>query len=245
MSDPAPASNSFTKPADEARALIRGRAIATLSTSLAPDGWPYGSLVLVATAMDGAPLLLLSALAEHTRNLAADDRVSLLFEATAGLENPLTGPRVTLLGRAVQSTDPLERQRFLRRHPEAELYAGFKDFSLYRIEPERAHLVAGFGRITWIDRRELLTIPAPALAEAEESIVGHMNDEHVDAIQLHAVKLLGLSGGGWRMTGCDPEGCDLRRGADVARLKFGQLVEDAAAARSELVRLVKEARARA
>ena len=238
MSEPTSAA-----PADEARLLIRSRPLATLSTSLAADGWPYGSLVLVAAATDGTPLLLISTLAEHTRNLAADDRVSLLFEATAGLENPLTGARVTLLGRARPSTDELDRQRFLRRHPEAELYAGFKDFGLFRIVPERAHLVAGFGRIHWIDAAGLLTIPAPALAEAEAGIVTHMNEDHLDAIQLYAVKLLGLSGGAWRMTGCDPEGCDLRRGSEVARLKFGQLVQDAAAARGELVRLVKQARA--
>lgn len=232
-------------PADEARALIRARPIAALSTALQADGWPYGSLVLVATAPDGAPLLLISTLAEHTRNLAADDRVSLLFEATAALENPLTGARVSVLGRARASSDPLERQRFLRRHPEAELYAGFKDFGLFRIVPERAHLVAGFGRIHWIDGAGLLTIASAALVEAEAGIVTHMNDDHLDAIQLYAAKLLGLAGGGWRMTGCDPEGCDLRCGAEVARLKFGYVVEDAAAARMELVRLVKLARAMA
>ena len=232
-------------PADEARALIRSRPLACLSTSLAADGWPYGSLVLVATALDGAPLLLISTLAEHTRNLAQDDRVSLLFEATAGLENPLTGARVSVLGRARRSSDQLELQRFLRRHPEAERYAGFKDFGLFRVEPERGHLVAGFGRIHWIEKGELLTIPVAALGEAEAGIVSHMNADHADAIQLYAAKLLGQSGGGWRMTGCDPEGCDLRRGAEVARLKFGQLVQDAAAARNELVRLVKHARAQA
>ncbi|WP_119420352.1 HugZ family protein [Desertibaculum subflavum] len=232
-------------PADQARALIRARPVAALSTALAADGWPYGSLVLVATAIDGTPLLLISTLAEHSRNLAADDRVSLLFEATSGLADPLTGARVTLLGQARPSADPLDRQRFLRRHPEAEMYAGFKDFGLYRVAPLRAHLVAGFGRIHWIDGSELLTIPAPALAEAEAGIVTHMNDDHLDAIQLYAARLLGLTGGGWRMTGCDPEGCDLRREAEVARLKFGQLVQDAAAARTELVRLVKQARAAA
>lgn len=239
-----PESSSIT-PADEARALIRARPLATLSTALAADGWPYGSLVLIATATDGTPLLLISTLAEHTRNLAADDRVSLLFEATSGLANPLTGARVTLLGHARPSADLLDRQRFLRRHPEAEMYAGFKDFGLYRVAPVRGHLVAGFGRIHWIDGGELLTIPAPALAEAEAGIVTHMNDDHLDAIQLYAARLLGLAGGGWRMTGCDPEGCDLRRDAEVARLNFGQLVEDAATARAELVRLVKQARAAA
>lgn len=244
MSDPSSAA-SQTSPADEARLLIRSRPLATLSTSLAADGWPYGSLVLVATAIDGAPLLLISTLAEHTKNLAADDRVSLLFEATAGLENPLTGARVTVLGRAKPSSDALELQRFLRRHPEAERYAGFKDFGLYRVVPERAHLVAGFGRIHWIERSGLLTIASAALAEAEAGIVAHMNEDHADAIQLYAAKLLGFTGGGWRMSGCDPEGCDLRRGAEVARLKFGQLVQDAAAARNELVRLVKQARTQA
>ncbi len=229
-------------PSDEARALIRGRPLAALATAMADGHWPYASLVLAACTQDGMPLLLLSALAEHTKNMGVDDRVSLLFEAGAGLANPLTGARVTVLGTVQATDDPLDRARFLRRHPEAAAYADFKDFRFYRVLPARAHLVAGFGRIHWVEGAELLTMPAPALAAAEAGIVEHMNADHGDALQLYAVKLLGLTGGGWVMTGCDSAGCDLRRGAEVARVPFASAVTDAAAARSELVRLVKAAR---
>ncbi len=235
-------SDSAPSPAEQGRSLIRTRPLAALATSMTEGGWPYASLVLVACAQDATPLLLISNLAEHTRNLTAEPRVSLLFEATAGLENPLTGARLTLLGEAVRSEDAAERERFLRRHPEAELYAGFADFALWRVVPRRAHLVAGFGRIHWVEGEDLRDRAEPALAQAEGGIIEHMNEDHADAIQLYAAKLLGLEGGGWRMTGCDPEGIDLRRRGETARLSFGRRVADAAAAREELVRLVKTAR---
>ena len=143
--------------ARDARALLRTASQATLATA-AQDrgGWPFASLVLLAHDRDGTPLLLLSDLAEHSRNIAADDRVSLLIDGTAGLDDPLTGPRLTVLGHAERSTDPDHRQRFLKRHPSAEQYVDFADFAVYRLAVERGHLVAGFGRIHWIDAAELL-----------------------------------------------------------------------------------------
>ena len=126
---------------------------AYLATSQA--GWPFASLVLVALDSDGTPVLLISDLSEHSKNIAVESRVSLLFDGTTGFVDPLTGPRVTVLGQAKQADAPDRLQRFLARHPAAELYAGFKDFHLYRVEIVRAHLVAGFGRIHWIDASEL------------------------------------------------------------------------------------------
>jgi hypothetical protein len=143
-------------PAEAARLMLRAADRASLSTRLAaaPDtalnGWPYGSLVLLATAPDDAPLLLLSDLAEHAKNIAADPRVALLIDGTAGLADPLTGPRVSILGRAGKSDDGGLRERFLARHPSAQQYAAFADFHLYRVAVTGAHYVAGFGRIHWI-----------------------------------------------------------------------------------------------
>src|ERR1700733_1009397 len=141
-------------PAATARQLIRGLDRATLATSLgSSEGqWPYASLVLVAADFDASPLLLISTLAEHTKNLARDARASLLFDGTQGLDDPLTGARVTVLGELRRDPDPVSRlRRFIARHPSAALYAGFKDFALYRLAVIRAHLVAGFGRIHWVD----------------------------------------------------------------------------------------------
>jgi putative heme iron utilization protein len=188
-------------------------------------------------------LLLLSDLAEHTKNLRHDPRVSLLIDATAGREDPLTGPRVTVLGEAAVVADPQLLARFTRRHPSAQRYAGFADFRLYRLSVARAHLVAGFGQIDWIEAPALLTPPAPALAAAEADILSHMNEDHAGTLDLYAERIAGLGRRtGWRMTGIDSEGFDLRREGCIARLDFRAQVGDAEGARAELVRLAKLAR---
>jgi putative heme iron utilization protein len=229
-----------------ARQLLRSLDRASLATSLAASlgGGPYASLVLVATAPDGSPLLLVSDLAQHAINIAAEPRVALLFDGTAGLAEPLTGPRVTVLGRAERSADERLRARFLARHPGAAFYAGFADFHVYRIAVERAHLVAGFGRIDWITAAELLPPGLAALADSEEDILRHINEDHAGAVELYARVLVGRQGEGWRLTGIDPEGIDLRREGEVARLDFAVPVGDAQAARAALVRLAQEARIR-
>jgi putative heme iron utilization protein len=232
-----------------ARDLIRGLDRAVLASALpvsppetAP--WPYASLVLVAADHDLSPLLLISNLAEHTRAIARDDRVSLLFDGTAGLAQPLTGPRLSVLGRAAPRPDARLKARYLARHPDAALYASFADFQLYRVAIERAHLVGGFGKIHWIAAADLLSTPPPAaLVEAEAGIVAHMNDDHADALDLYATRLLGQTGAGWRMTGIDSEGLDLRREGLVRRLPFDRPVGTAEEARKALVSLALQARA--
>jgi heme iron utilization protein len=108
---------------------------------------------------------------------------------------------------------------------------------------ERAHLVAGFGKIRWLRAGELLSAPPPAgLVEGEGGIVSHMNDDHADAVQLYAGKLLGLPGAGWKMTGIDTEGIDLRLAGRVARLPFDTPLAAAEQARQALIALVTRAR---
>jgi heme oxygenase (biliverdin-IX-beta and delta-forming) len=224
-----------------ARRLIRGCDRAALGTNL--DGTPYVSLVITACDFDASPLLLLSDLAQHTKNLLADPSVSLLFDGTAEYPDPLTGPRLTLLGRAERCDDPRGAARFAARHPSSAGYAGFADFHLYRVVIERGHLVAGFGRISWVEREELqATADASALAAAEPEIVQHMNRDHADAVALYAEKLLGRPGGGWRMTGIDPDGLDLRGECQTARLDFDRPVLTPADARAVLVELAQRAR---
>lgn len=233
-----------------ARSLVRGLDRAALATLLPADGtgeamaWPYASLALVAVGHDLSPILLLSDLAEHSKAIAADNRVSLLYDGTHGLDQPLTGPRVTLVGRASRTADEGLHRRFLARHPDAGMYAGFKDFAFYRVAVERAHLVAGFGKIRWLAAAELRGVAAAdGLGEAEPGIVAHMNEDHADAVQLYAERLLGLAGAGWRMTGIDAEGVDLRLGGQVARLAFDTPLTTASQARAVLVDLVRRARA--
>jgi putative heme iron utilization protein len=228
-----------------ARRLARGRDHAALATTLA--GRPYVSLVACACAIDASPILFLSDLAQHTRNLVADPLVSLLFEDTGGHPDPLAGPRLTLLGRAERCDDAHAAARFMARHPASAAYARFADFHLYRIAVDRGHLVAGFGRIAWIEPEHLrFAADAPALAAAEADIVAHMNEGHADVVALYAEHLLGLEGAGWRITGIDPEGIDLRRpmesGGATARLDFKGPVLTPDAARRALVALAEAAR---
>lgn len=228
-------------PAVTARHLMRALDRATLATTR--DGWPYASLVLTAADHEGSPLLLLSDLAEHTKNIKRDPRVSLLFDGTAGRDDPLTGPRVTVLGEAKPALDPRRRARFTARHPSAAAYAGFADFHLYRIDVTRAHLVAGFGRIDWIAADALLyPSHGEALAAAEADIIEHMNEDHAGMVDLYATRLAGAGGEGWRLTGIDPEGADLRRAGTVARLDFTTPVADAHEARAAFIHLARTAR---
>jgi putative heme iron utilization protein len=231
--------------------MMRRQTHAVLATSLAeaPGGQPYASLVAVACDIDASPLMLLSDLAQHSRNIAADSRVSLLFDGGGdplpepASSDPLAAPRLSLLGEAQRADDSRLLARFVARHPSAATYAGFGDFHLYRVAIGRGHLVAGFGRISWVEPAELrFAGDAAALTAAQADIVAHMNTDHADALELYATRLLYRAGTGWRMTGIDPEGIDLRREHETARLDFTATVLDPAAARRALVALAEQAR---
>jgi putative heme iron utilization protein len=208
-----------------AKKLLREGRSGALATLMPGSGDPYCSLVNFATAADGAPLLLISKLAIHTKNILADPRVSLMIdERKEG--DPLEGARVMLMGTAAATDDPQVRARYLSRQPEAEMFAGFGDFSFYRIELKAAHLVAGFGRIVDLKPQDILTPvdDAAELMNAEAGILAHMNADHADACRLYATKLLGAPDGDWRCAGCDPEGLELQCGRMALRLPFPQRV---------------------
>lgn len=225
--------------------LMRACRSASLSTGLAiSDGWPYGSLVTVAVDQDASPLLLFSGLSDHTRNLDADNRASLLFAAPVRHRNPQRGPRVTVLGTVRKTRKPEHARRFLTLHPEAEMYAGFGDFDFYRMRIERAHWVGGFAQAQWIRGRDVV-VPvgaAKALGESATGICEHMNTDHADTVELYAHKLLKRRGRGWRMAGIDADGADLERDGRFARLAFPDAIADAAGARVVLVALAADAR---
>jgi len=231
--------------AREARALVRTALKGSLATLRKSTGHPYPSLVLTATDPDGTPVFLISKLAVHTQNLAGDSRASLLIDGTGDADDPMAGARVTLIGQARPTDSPTARRRFLARHPAAEGYADFADFAFYTLQPESAHFIGGFGRIVDLSAADVMTAldGAGALVDAEPGIVAHMNEDHRDAIELYATKLLSADPDVWRMTGIDPDGCDLVLGAKAVRVPFETRVTSADEARRELVRLVKVARA--
>ncbi|HUO23317.1 MAG TPA: pyridoxamine 5'-phosphate oxidase family protein [Caulobacteraceae bacterium] len=231
-SDPAP-------PATIVKRLMRGAWRATLATTLAgqpSSAWPYASLVLTACDTDISPLLFLSNLAAHTANLMRAPEASILFDGTQGLDEPLAGPRATVLGRIEPVEDTRALDRYLRRHPSAGAYRGFGDFRLWRMTPERAHLVGGFGQIRWVEAEAFASTSATAIAQAEPALLDVLNGAGA------LVEALGgrLQGGSqWRLTGLDPDGVDLRRADGMAtRAEFPAAIDDPAAIMPALEALV-------
>ena len=227
-----------------AKKLLREGRSGALATLMPGSGDPYCSLVNVASAADGAPLLLISRLAIHTKNILADARVSLMIdERKEG--DPLEGARVMLMGTAAVTEDPQARRRYLARQPEAEMFAGFADFAFYRVTLNAAHLVAGFGRIVDLKPQDILTPieDAAELVAAEPQILAHMNADHADACRLYATRLLGARDGQWRCVGVDPEGLELQQGRTALRLPFRERVRASGELREVLKQMAEEARA--
>ena len=240
--EPPPAADPA--PAAQARALLRSGLTATLATAGA-DGAPYASFVGYATRLDGSPIFLFSGLSAHTRNLARDTRFSLLIAEPPKAEgDPMDSARLTLSGRAERADDPALRARYLRRHPKAELYAALPDFRVLAGTVTDAHIVGGFARARGLSVADVVidVSGAAALAEAEADIVAHMNEDHAEAVGLYATRLLGQQAGAWRLTGIDPEGCDLRAENRTARLVFERRIANAGEAREALVALARKAR---
>ena len=152
------------EPAKTVRSLVDAATRAYLGSLAQRDGGPHGSetfpfvsLVLPGRDGTGQPLLLLSDLSDHAKNLKRDSHASLLYDGTGGLAEPLTGPRVTLIGRVVLADDAANRRLYLAAQPSAAVYAGFGDFHLYRFEIQEALLVAGFGKIHRLPGSALLS----------------------------------------------------------------------------------------
>ncbi|WP_449410693.1 HugZ family pyridoxamine 5'-phosphate oxidase [Methylobacterium komagatae] len=217
---------------------IRSGALATIDA----EGMPFASLVTIATDADGTPLMLLSRLSAHTRNLLADPRCSLLF-SQGGKGDPLAHPRLTVNGRATQTSEPRVRERFLARHPKAKLYADFPDFGFFALAPEAGHLNGGFAKAATLTPSELLLdlTGREAIVAGESGAIEHMNSDHADAIALYAAGA-GEPEAPWRLSGLDPEGMDLMAGDRTARVLYPEPVSDMGGLRKSLVSMAARAR---
>ncbi|MEL6344296.1 MAG: DUF2470 domain-containing protein [Myxococcota bacterium] len=233
--------------AERARTLSAAVGHATLSTLTAqPAGHPYGSLVLFALH-EGAPVFLISTLAEHTQNLQSDPRCSLLI--AEGGDNPLAMGRVTLVGQAERLPDPIAaRETFLSRHPSASFYADFGDFSFWQMSVASARYIGGFGRMSWVEGEQWIAASPDPIAPGAEGIISHMNEDHVDAMQL---MVAAFSEAGMvddvTMTGVDRYGFEMSAvtadGPRPIRVAFDEPVSTSMSVRKAMVALVKRARA--
>lgn len=230
------------------RSLVRTARFAALACLEPETGTPLASRIGLATDVTGAPVFLTSALTAHTGALLADARCSLLV-GEPGRGDPLAHARVSLIGKAEQVQPGPDRDearwRYLARHPKAELYADFGDFSFWRVRIERASFNGGFGKAYQMQTADLVQ-PADELAEtfaaAQADVCGHMNADHADAVALYATVLCGAQAGDWRLAGIDPEGLDLVAGDRAERFWFDTPIADPAAIRPVLVALARQAR---
>lgn len=238
--------------AERCRTLVHLARSATLCTiALDPPGFPYGSLVTTASDDAGRPLLLLSTLAEHTRNLLArSDASMLLTEPLGSHDQPLAVGRVTILGPCSAVSDEERaavRETFLAQQPTASYYVDFGDFAFYRLEPTALRYVGGFGRMSWVTGDDYRAAEPDPLAASSAGILTHMNDDHADAVLAYAKALAGLAEAtSAAMTAVDRYGFELAAvtpaGPRAARLAFDEPVTTSDEVRRAMVSLVKRAR---
>ncbi|MDI1449654.1 DUF2470 domain-containing protein [Polyangium sp. 6x1] len=237
--------------AERARTLARAAQFGSLATMARdPEGYPYASLVALATDARGRAVLFLSRLAEHTQNLLARPEASVLL-----LESPIVGEkllekgRVTLLGpcTAVPPEEAPEcRALFLAAHPDAATYADFPDFTHYRIEPRSLRYVGGFGRMSWVDAAAYARAEPDPLAEFAPRILGHMNDDHAESILAYARKLAGIGDAtDAQMTAVDRYGIEMAvttpAGERRVRLAFDAEIVTREEARKALIEMAGRA----
>jgi putative heme iron utilization protein len=232
-----------------AKTLIRSARYGALATVHPAEGAPLATRVAVASDLDGAPIILVSALSAHTGALIAEPRCSLLL-GEPGKGDPLAHPRISLacralhVGREHPDRERLSR-RYLNRHPKARFYAGFSDFSFFRLQPAGASLNGGFARAYALVPEDILSDAAVAaeLAGAEQGALDHMNADHAEAVAAYARHFAKARDGDWRMTGIDPDGFDLALGDATCRTFFREPLREAAELRPALVAMAREARA--
>ncbi|MBC33988.1 MAG: hypothetical protein CMN01_05125 [Rickettsiales bacterium] len=252
------------------RQLIRSCIRGHLSTEFDPNNFsiknltsnkvfPYSSFSLMAYDYDLSPILLLSDLSEHTRNLKFKKLCSLMlceeqkmysffpkFKYKSGLgfeyEDPMSRPRITLIGELKVTKNDVHKRRFLTRHPNSRFYSNFSDMNFYKMDIKSAHLIGGFAHVKWFKKKEIICPNYLNFEDSEVSIIKHMNLEHQESIALYLEKLTpNFSGSskGWKIIGIDPDGFDLRKRDKLIRFYFEKSINDAKKLRGIFVHLHK------
>lgn len=236
----------------EARKFLRSTRSGILSTHSANfEGYPFGSVAPFVLDHNCQPIILISNIAEHTKNIIINPKVSLLV--FAGSEDLQANARLTLLGEAVKIYKDIDanlRARYLRYLPQAASYFDMHDFSFYRIHIHQVRYIGGFGKMSWLTNDDLFSgIPAAtsALADQETAIIEHMNADHTENLLNYCRHFHQVDANHAHMTGIDCDGFDVyaRIGESfkVLRFDFDQQIHDAQSARAALVAMAKAAKA--
>src|ERR1700722_379571 len=248
---PAPPQLPEPSPAERVRTLLSLTSVATLSTlSRRHEGFPFGSLMPFALDSYGRPLFLISNMAMHTQNLKADPRCSLFIGQVGADGDALGSARATLIGNAGPVPDDeiaSVRENYLTRHESSRCWVDFADFSFFRLQPMDLYYVGGFGVMGWVEARDYEHAAPDPLAESAPGILAHMNADHVDAMILLARAHAQLEAIEATMTSVDRLGFSLRvktaAGMKGTRINFPHEVRTAQETRTELVEMVRQARA--
>jgi putative heme iron utilization protein len=237
----------------EARQFLRSTHRGILSTHSAKfDGYPFGSVAPFVLDHDCQPVILISDIAEHTKNIATNPKVSLLV--FAGDEDLQANARLTLIGNAIKTNkdDANLRARYLRYLPQAASYFDMHDFSFYRIEITHVRYIAGFGKMGWVTGSDLLSdnsVNSRQLATLETSMIEHMNADHADSLIAYCKHFYALDAINAKIIGIDSEGFDVTAELVATanqpltlRFKFEQPIYDAQSARAAFVSMSKAAK---
>jgi heme oxygenase (biliverdin-IX-beta and delta-forming) len=232
--------------AERVRTLLETESAGTLATQSARHaGFPFASVMPYALTPDGSPLFLISSMAVHTQNLAADPRASLLVMQSGAGSDPLGSPRATLLGRAVPESGQF-REVYLQRHPSSRHWIDFSDFTFYRLEVAHIYFVGGFGVMGWVEREDYASASADPLADSAGDIMEHMNRDHADALRDITRRFGGLDAIEATMVAVDRLGFVVRvrtaGGMKGTRIAFAEPVTSREDARKTLVEMARRAR---
>lgn len=207
--------------AEEARRMLRAHRYGALSTlSKKYDGYPFGSITPYLTDHDGSLLILISTLAEHTKNIQHDPRISLITHDQRSPHIQTQG-RVTVVGNAQPETEREKAGlRYLRYFPEAQTYFAMHDFSFYRIHPVAIRYIGGFGRIHWVNMENYAVADADAFAQKEEALLADVNAKSSRALARLLLQRYGINATETLAVGIDCDGLDVRHAEQTWRLDF-------------------------
>ena len=232
-----------TSKAKLARKLLLSEYQGILSTiSVDVEGYPFGSVVPYCLNKESKPVILISTIAQHTKNIISDSRVSLTV-TERGIDDGQTAGRVTFIGdvEKLDSDDSESVERYYQYFPQSMGYHKTHNFDFYQINPVRIRFIGGFGEIYWLEKEDFL-LNNPFSFDEEKSMVEHMNADHIEAMK-HYCQLNDISYSEEKlpvMVGIDSEGFNLRIGARINRIDFNEPVTTAMEVRKAMVAMAKE-----